>query len=1049
MTNLEKFWDILLELEKLVNSNAEKGSIFENLCKRILEIAPLFRNDVKQVWKWSQFPGNNKKHDRGIDLVVLDHNQQYWAIQCKFYQPNSVVAKKDIDSFIAASTSEFSINGVGKTFARKYLFTTTDHISCNAEDLLVTFNPKKIANDTGIEWAHFDLLEFIKNQKLEPVAKKELRDYQVKAVNNVINGFKNNDRGKLIMACGSGKTFTALKIVEQLYQQHNQNDGSFNVLYLVPSISLLSQTIVEWKCQTDFINVRTFGICSDATAANKAKPKKGEDELKDKLFLMPIPPTTDLEKLVSEYQKSDQKVNIFFSTYQSIDVVIDLAKKCQIQFAIAVCDEAHRTIGGYDENNVSNFVKIHDSKLPIDKRLYMTATEKIYSERAKNQARNQGYNVYSMDQEKDYGPRFHWLSFNEAIENKILCDYRVIVFEITNIAVAEDVLSNKFNTEINAKIIASLNAISKNSNGSYDFSYDPDPMKRVIAFCSTIKMADNVATVFNQFTQSQYLKTNNCIRPKAKLIQGSYSVDQREERLEWLRNKIEDDYCHILTNARCLTEGIDLPSLDGVVFMNNIQSQVDIIQAVGRVMRTDPERKKQYGYVIIPVFVNSVKLTDQQLSQSDDYKTVWRVIAALRSHDEKLDNKINKSGITGNLPDNICVVKLNYFKTSDDFQDQAALDTDHPLVDNHQKYIVPSEHDLKKFNEGFKAALVKNCGNRLYWEDWSVDIGNVTNSIAIRIQQQLNNNQKLKNAFDRFLAKIRYLLNPTIKDQEVINMLAEHVVTLPVLKIIFKENSMINDNPVTKLMESMVQKFDGLNNEITNLDQFYQSVAVRVEGIDESKDRQELIRTLFEKFFQHALPKTAEKFGIVYTPIEIVDFIINSVSEILKKEFNQSIAKENIKILDPFTGTGTFIVRLLEKFKELGADNQTLKNKYLNDVWCNEINLLAYYIALINIEDTYGKLTNQYLSFNHAVLTDTFQLSEKRFNKNHNISLFENDYPFQEVYTKTKEEDQADIKIIIGNPPYYRKQKSYSNNNASTEYSNLDQRIKENYVDSF
>ncbi|WP_391592251.1 helicase-related protein [[Mycoplasma] cavipharyngis] len=680
----------------------------------------------------------------------------------------------------------------------------------------------------------------------------------------------------------------------------------------------------------------------------------------------------------------------------------------------------------------------------------MTATEKIYTDNAKNQAKNQGYEVYSMDDETHYGPLFHCLNFGQAISQGLLSDYRVIVFEVQNSEAIKGLLN--IDTYTNAKVIAALNAISKKSvinaianlNHNYeDLSNDlDDPMKRVIAFCSTIKKAEHVANVFNQFKTSKYLEENKFIVPEAKLIEGKFSSTEKRKLIDWLSADVKNNCCHILTNARCLTEGVDVPSLDGVIFMDEKQSQVDIIQAVGRVMRKGDG--KNMGYVIIPVFVNDDKLIDQKLSENNDYKTVWKVIAALRSHDERIDNQINKIGYTDKLPENIWVVRLAKFISPDAFNDQAALDTDQPDSNNSENFKLPTEADFKHI-ENFKSVLVKKCGNRLYWEDWSKDIGNVTNNIALKIKQQLENNQKLNKSFNVFLKKIQKLLNPTINQLEVINMLAEHVVTLPVLQTIFQDQKMIDDNLVTQLMKSMVQKFHGLENEKENLQNFYDSVIKRVEGINLTEGRQELIRTLFEKFFQYALPKTAEKFGIVYTPIEIVDFIINSVSEILKKEFNQSIAKENIKILDPFTGTGTFIVRLLEKFKELGADNQTLKNKYLNDVWCNEISLLAYYIALVNIEDTYSRLTNEYLSFNHAVLTDTFQLSEKRSNEN--ISLFENDYPFQEVHNKAKEEDKTDIKIIIGNPPYSGRQRNTADNNKRTTYFNLDQKIKEKYID--
>lgn len=276
-------------------------------------------------------------------------------------------------------------------------------------------------------------------------------------------------------------------------------------------------------------------------------------------------------------------------------------------------------------------------------------------------------------------------------------------------------------------------------------------------------------------------------------------------------------------------------------------------------------------------------------------------------------------------------------------------------------------------------------------------------------------------------------------------MLAEHLVTLPVLKAIFSENSLIDENPVTQIMESMINKLHNLTNEIAELQPFYDSVKKTVEGVTSSKGRQKIIRKLFEKFFQYALPSSAEKFGIVYTPVEIVDFIINSVCDVLKTEFNESITNPGIKVLDPFTGTGTFIVRLLDKFKELSINKEDLKNKYENDIWCNEIMLLAYYIALINIEDTFGKLNGEYVPFNHAVLTDTFQLAEKRKAKFYQTALFE-DEEFKAANSKAKEENETDIRVIIANPPYSAGQKNAMDNNANEKYDYLDKRIAETYL---
>lgn len=1061
---------ILEELKNRGNNKSEQGTIFEDFCKMILEKAPFFTDDVNEVWTWKEFPGNAGMHDTGVDLVVLDKQGKYWAVQCKFYNRGSKVSKASIDSFISASNRPFIIDGKTYNYSQRLVFSTTDDISENASGLFTTIGPD-IIRDCGINWGNFSFDDI---EKISIFSKKTPKEHQKEAIEDVMKGFETNDRGRLVMACGTGKTFTSLEIVESLYKKFSadtKNDfKSFNVLYLVPSIALLSQTIVEWKTQQTFgAHVRTFGVCSDQTAGQTKRNRKDADEI---LVKMPIPATTDVNRIQKEYTSKKCRVNIFFSTYQSIDVISNLAKACNITFDIAVCDEAHRTIGSYKASgeDLSNFVKIHkDSFVPCKKRLYMTATQKIYSTSAKQDAKDGGYEVYSMDDESIYGPLFHYLSFGEAVSKGLLTDYRLVVLTIRK----KDVVKLKLpqtafaNLDDASRIVGSLSALSKipSDLNPNEFKLDPKPMKRAVAFCSTIAQAKSIAESYN------HLKDNNCLGkdfmegqgfviPMAKLITGQDNTKEKNKMLDWLRgignNTIEDGTCHILTNARCLSEGVDVPSLDSVIFMAKKRSQVDIIQAVGRVMRKfGSGNEKIYGYIIIPVVINDEKLTDATLSNNEDYKVVWQVVQALRSHDERLDTQINKIGVTGKMPDCICcidtfippVAKSRAIVGSLKAEAREGFDSDDPSIADRMaqdfKVSLPSEDELRSNEQLLSARLVKNCGNRLYWEDWSKNIGDVTNNIALKIEQQISTDTKVQNAFNKFTKNFKALLNPGISDKDCVNMLSEHIVTLPVLKAIFNENSMIDLNPVTQIMESMVKKLKGLESEIKALEPFYDSVRKTVAGVTSKEGRQEIIRKLFEKFFKYALPSSAEKFGIVYTPIEIVDFIINSVSDVLKNEFNESIANKGVKILDPFTGTGTFIVRVLDKLKSLGISDEDFTHKYNHDIWANEIMLLAYYISLINIEDTYGKIVGKFSPFNHDVLTDTFELEEKK-SKNYQPVLFEED-DFKIANEKANEEQAQDIRIIIGNPPYSVGQKNAMDNNSNTSYSNLDERISSTY----
>lgn len=1050
------FDSILNDLAKKGNNHSEKGTLFENFCYQILKKAPFFADDVNEVWTWNEFPGNGGSHDIGIDLVVLSKSGEFWAVQCKFYDASRRVSKGDIDSFVSASTKEFVYQGKTCRFSDRLVFSTTDSVSENADRLFTLFGPKQI-KECGIDWSRFDI-DDIEGMKVAP--KKTLKPHQVEALNDVLEGFKTHDRGKLIMACGTGKTFTSLKIVEKYIEDNNIK--SANILYLVPSIALLSQTILEWGTQGSQSSDK-FGICSDSTAGKFSK-KKNDDEITS---YMPIPATTDMNRIVEAFQKvkNDGKIHYFFSTYQSIDVVQQAQKVLGIVFDMVVCDEAHRTIGAYetsDITNISNFSKINDGGYILaKKRLYMTATEKIYTTNAKKEAGDKGWSVYSMDDESIYGPTFHYLSFGQAVSKQLLTDYKLIVMDVRKSAVLKLHLPEKAfeNLDDAAKIIGSLSALSKKASGNCpdEFKDDPEPMHRAVAFCQTINDADKTAKTFSSLENvsalgKEYLEGNNFVDPEAKLITGKNNASEKEKLLNWLRGDADKDRCKILTNARCLSEGVDVPSLDAVIFMARKRSQVDIIQAVGRVMRKfGSGGAKRFGYIIIPVVINDEKLTDKTLSNNEDYKVVWQVVQALRSHDERLDAEINKIGYTGDLPHCICQIDSfipprntsNMSVTTDSTSKFEGEDTDQ--VYTTKKIQLPSPEELKKNDELFGAHLVKHCGNRLYWEDWSKNIGDVTNNVALKIREQVTTVPKSINEFKRFKKGLTTLLNPSISDEDCINMLAEHLVTLPVIEAIFNQKDFASQNPITKIMSSMLKKLSNFDKEIEQLQPFYESVQNTVKDITKSEGRQDLIKKLFEKFFQYALPQSAEKFGIVYTPIEIVDFIINSVSDVLKNEFHENLQDPGVKILDPFTGTGTFIVRLLEKLKRDGATSGQIEYKYKNDIWCNEIMLMAYYIALINIEDTHGRLNGTFEPFSHAVLTDTFQMAERRRTKFYQTH-FDEDQDFASANKTAKEEDAQDIRVIISNPPYSVGQSNANDNNAKSQYESLDQEIENTYL---
>lgn len=1066
----DHFFQVFLsQLIDVSYSLADQGALFEQTCKRVLETAQFFKYYVNRVWLWKDFPGNKGLHDLGIDLVVLDNSDSFWAIQCKFYDQNASISKGDIDSFLSAGAMTFNYEGINSSFTTLYIMSTTRKISGNAEAVMkdhipavIFFGPEDFKN-CGIKWETFKRET---PESLTSTEKKTLFPHQIKARDQVLDGFLTNDRGRMIMACGTGKTFTALKIVEQYVLQRGLT--SPKILYLVPSIALLAQTVLEWKSQFALPQGNNmFAICSDPTAADR-KRTNDLDEMEVDLTNIPIPATTNAEYLCEQYQRyqKDKKVHFFFSTYQSIDVIRELQQRINIDFDLIICDEAHRTFGAHKEGErQSDFTKVHSNDfIKAKKRLYMTATEKVYSPGAKKAAGDLGYSVlFSMDDVDVYGPRFHYLSFGEAVSKNLLSDYKLIVLQVKESQMLSFMNPNSpVDLDTTARIMGSLAALSKKTldNNQLDFEDDPQPMKRAVVFTSTIQAAMDIAKAYNEIPEGEYLGSEyiverNLIFPEADYITGKDNSNIKKAKLDILRDpSIAENHCRILTNARCLSEGVDVPTLDAVVFMARKRAQIDIVQAVGRVMRKPKGSTKKRGYIILPVVIKDEKLTDAVLSNNEDFKVVWQVLQALRSHDERLENEINKIEHTHKLPS--CVILANTFfppRNSGEQGPKLPRPTYDP--DNYpdfEQFSLPlSPEDLKRNEELFGAATVKRVGNRLYWEDWSKEIGDVTNAVAMKIDYIVRGehaNEQASHEFSVFKKGLNDILNPVISDDDAVAMLAEHLVTLPVFTAIFENDDFVSKNTITRIMSNMLSKLSdaGLDQETAKLQDYYESVKETVRGITDSAQRQSLVKKIYETFFKYALPKAQEKFGIVYTPNEIVDFIINSVEHVLNTEFKESLSTPGVKILDPFTGTGTFIVRLLDLLHTKGVEIDRLEQKYIHDIWCNEIMLLAYYIALINIEATFSTFKGAFVPFEHAVFTDTFQMAERNIKGFHQYSQASEYDDFRPAFEKQKEEDETEIRVIIANPPYSVGQKNANDNNQNNAYENLDKRIRSTYL---
>lgn len=1020
--------NILDQLKRDVWSQREVGNRFERLIKAYLLTDPLYQEKYSDVWLWSDWPDNNKKQDTGIDLVAKDRlTGEYTAIQCKFFDPSYSLQKADIDSFFTASGK--------KPFASRLIVSTTDNWSKNAEEALenqqIPVNRLRVQDlaNSPIDWGQFSLSQ---PQNIKLRIKKSLRPHQIDALNKVMEGFRNADRGKLIMACGTGKTFTALKIAEQIAKAKGK------ILFLVPSISLLSQSLREWTAEAE-VSLHCFAVCSD-TKVGKARSENEDITLHDLAF----PATTSSKKLSDQLNAfgGKRQLTVVFGTYQSIKVISDAQKHGAPEFDLIICDEAHRTTGvtlsGEDE---SYFVKVHNTDfIKARKRLYMTATPRIYSDDSKAKAKENDALLCSMDDKAIFGEEFHRLDFSEAVRRDLLSDYKVMV-----LAVEEKFISRTFQKQLAdanhelkledaVKIMGCWNGLGKRYLMSPDgepAEIDTAPMRRAVAFSQSIKASKKFTELFSgiidQYRQ-EHQDDDNCLTCQVEHVDGTFNALTRNEKIDWLKEDTADkgNICRILSNARCLAEGVDVPALDAVMFLNPRNSVVDVVQSVGRVMRK--AEGKKYGYIILPIGVPADVPPEVALSDHQKYKVVWQVLQALRAHDNRFNATVNQIDLNKQRPDQIQVIGVGVAEEPGEYN-----------LNGKPVQIALNFPNIEEWRNAIYAKIVIKCGDRRYWESWAQDVAQIAERHITRIKTLLEDPKpQHRKAFDEFLKELRENINSSVEENDAIEMLAQHLITKPVFDSLFEGYQFTKSNPVSIAMQSMLDLLEGQNlkKETASLGKFYESVKERASGIDNIEGKQKIIIELYEKFFKTAFPRTADRMGIVYTPVPVVDFIINSVDQALKQEFGQGITGKDIHVLDPFTGTGTFMVRLIQSGLIQPED---LKRKYREELHANEIILLAYYIAAINIEQAYhARMGGEYKPFQGIVLTDTFQMSEGKGTLNEKM--------FPENNSRVIRQNQKDIRVIIGNPPYSARQGSENDSNKNIKYSQLDNKISNTYA---
>ncbi len=1015
----------------------QKGSLFEKISKHFLKEHDS-ANEYESIDLWNDWELRGKEGDRGIDMVVTTTSKEYIAVQCKYHQNN--ISLNDIATFLTQLQS-----GVGEVRFKKGIIISTSNLSSNALKAIEQIR----SNGMGIDIDEITEEDFIYSQidweKLDPMQtqdelplcdKKSPRPHQVEAINATKEYFSEpkNTRGKLIMACGTGKTYTSLKIMEAL-------DPKIT-LFLAPSIALLSQTFREYaqeKSEPFYASI----VCSD----DKVGQSKNEDNDDINFSELPIKPSTRLEDILSVYEKA-QKENkrfIIFSTYQSALRIQEAQRMGLNGIDLIICDEAHRTVGAMYSSNERDdknaFTLCHsDENIKATKRLYMTATPKVYSESSKAKAKESDNVIYSMDDADIFGGEIYTLNFSKAIALDLLTDYKVIILAVRkeNLSGVTNSVNKKIsqlkaegtkldkkliNNEFVCKIVGTHKGLAKQDlivlddenkeDHNLQNQYDTAPSQRAISFCKSINTSKNIKDSFETIMEcyDEELKKKSFKNLKISIdhVDGTMNCKDRLEKLEEL-NEFQPNTCKVLSNARCLSEGVDVPALDSIVFFDGKSAMVDIIQAVGRVMRK--AKRKKRGYIILPIALeeSEIKNLDEAVNNTN-FKNIWKVIKALRSHDPSLVDEATFKE------------KIKIFG-SDDNKKQ-----------NDEKNLFDAIL-LQDLADAMYNVMPTKLGDRNYWENFTKKTGNIAKTLNNRLKMIFDKNPEF---FHGFLDSLRENIHQNIKEEEALDMITSHIITKPIFDAIFGDNI---KNPIAKALDKMVEKLSdlGLEGETKDLKNLYESVKTEAAHAKSQKSQQELIKNLYNTFFKVAFKKQSEKLGIVYTPIEVVDFILRATNGILKKHFNTDFNDKSITIFDPFTGTGSFIARLLSKENALISD-EALKEKFQKNLFAFDIVLLAYYIALINITQAAQNRDSSLKNFKNIALTDSLDYLEEKTNKGV-LPLYEDLKENKDIKDTLADQN---IRVIIGNPPYSSGAKSENDNNQNLSHPKLEKRVYETY----
>ncbi len=950
--------------------------------------------------------------DVGIDLVVYKNGEAY-AVQCKNWE--RTVGINDLLSFLHRAKKE----------GFKKAIIVADKISTRVEEEIKDFD----LDVTFIKAA--DVKQYANSYEESTIVKQKLTPlpHQQRAIEAVLKGFEKYDRGKLIMPPGTGKTYTSIKIAEELV-----GDKGW-ILFLAPSIALLDQTIREYHLKSTY-QVNAYAVVSDNKVGKvngKKKTEIDDDENNiidttnwHKLSLLSYPATTTARELIKNLNFEPNKLNVIFATYQSLDVLIEAHGLGLPEFELVICDEAHRTAGvrrkGAEE---SVFKKVHyNEHIKAKKRLYMTATPKIVEVKDSDEA-DQIAALYNMNDPELFGSTFFEYTFMQATNDGVILPYTLLLLFVDRRK--KKLLQKEFqeylqqeralNVDYATKLKALEDFILGNAVDEKDRPIRVKP-KCGIIFTNRVKRAKEISKEYKRVIS---------VSSKISIdyIEGLMSAYDKARLIKWLGEGKEDDV-HILANAKVLTEGIDVPALSFITFFDPKSSVVDVVQAVGRAVRKAPGKKR--GYVILPILVNDDSEETKEKIDKSTFKIIWQVISALQSMDETLIAKMRALFIDPKKE-----------KTEETFE---------PLQEDKTEEVEESrENEIKLGILGGQSLELQELRNfiipkivkifRLAHEfiaDWTSEATKLAKEIKGILEyetQQPESSVKAKIAQLREKLKAMFGYEElNIEDKKLIAIITQYIIAKPILDALFFDKK----SEVEKVLDSLFDEFKYfVENNSERLQYFYQRATNKAKAIVNNDERQEFIRLLFTNFFNNVFKEVAKESGIAYTPIEVVNFAVYMTNELAKNHLRKTLGDEDVHIVDPFAGTGSFIASVIDMITPEEARAKVERG----EIRAADIELLPYLILLKNIQDTLERKMDDPPLFDDALWTDSlYFLSEEK------AGLLDIN-PLKEHAKKHK---QKPIHIVVTNPPWRGFREDKENESEVFIPTTIAKRIEETYM---